>query len=57
MQRQTDEENELRLQLHPWHGKTSQQRKEYVEQLLVKFKNDQIEKEEAQNQKQLNDFK
>jgi len=32
------EQDELRQKMHPWHGKSKQERKEYIEKLLLRFK-------------------
>ena len=47
------EKDEMRQKMHPWHGKSKQERKEYIEKLLLKFKGHQIEKERATNAKLL----
>ena len=43
--------------MHPWNGKTKQQRKEYIEKLLVKFKTEQIAKEGEEKARLLKEFK
>ena len=42
--------------MHPWHGKSKQERKEYIEQLLIKFKTGRMKKEGMENQKLLDDL-
>lgn len=54
---QDAEQLRLRTQLHPWHGKSKQARKEYIEQLLIKFKTGQMTKESAENEKLMMDLK
>ena len=55
-EREEIEAEKLRLEMHPWHGKNKQERKEYIEKLLLKFKNDQISKDENENVHALAEF-
>ena len=40
-----EETAEIRVKMHPWNGKTREQRKAYIEKLLIEFKTNQISKE------------
>jgi len=42
--------------MHPWHGKSKQERKEYIEKLLLKFKTQQIAHEKSDNAKAVAHF-
>jgi len=42
--------------MHPWNGKTKQERKEHIEKLLLKFKKGQIANEKLKNEKLLTEF-
>ena len=42
--------------MHPWHGKSKQERKEYIEKLLLNFKSQQIVQEKANNAKAVAHF-